>query len=361
MMRNTVTTLLAASVLAMPTLAGAQAPRAQGRGTQVQPPPRVAIERQRERTRVEQRDNRAEQTERLTHTFTIGGSGELLVTNLAGDITITRGGRNEVQVEAIKTARARTEALAREALPGVRVEFTERAGRAEVRAIHPTRQVERGNQRSGVSVSVAYNITAPEGTRVSAKSMSGSIRITGIKGEVSASSLSGHVGIFDASRVASATSMSGDVEVGDLRAETAVELSSTSGNVTIRQSRMPRLELSSISGNVVVENVQVDRARAQTVSGDVHFMVPLARGGRYNLSSLSGDVRVAVMGGGGFELDAHSTSGTVHSEFAVEERTSGASAPSRGGRIRRLRGSHGDGSALLDITTFSGSVTITKK
>ena len=360
MMRNTVTTLLAA-LLAMPTLAGAQVPRAQGRGTQVQPAPRVVVERQQGRTRVEQRDNRAEQTERLTHTFKIGGNGELLVTNLSGDITITRGGRNELQVEAIKTARARTDALAREALPGVRVDFTERAGRAEVRAIHPTRQVARGNQRSGVSVSVAYNITAPEGTRVSAKSMSGSIRITGIQGEVSASSMSGNVGIFDASRVASATSMSGNVEVGDLRAEAAVELSSTSGNVTIRQSRMPRLELSSISGNVVVESVQVDRARAQSVSGDLHFTAPLARGGRYNLSSLSGDVRVAVMGGGGFELDAHSTSGTVHSELELKERTAGAAAPSRGGRIRRLRGSHGDGSALLDITTFSGSVTITKK
>jgi hypothetical protein len=360
-MRNTVTALLAAFVVAMPTLAGAQAPRVQGRATQVQPAPRVVVERQRERTRVEQRDTRAEQTERVTHTFKIGGSGELLVTNLSGDITITRGGRNDVQVEAIKTARARTEALAREALPDVRVDFTERAGRAEVRAIHPTRQAARGSQRSGVSVSIAYNITAPEGTRVSVRSMSGSINIRGIKGEVSASSMSGNVGIFDASRVASATSMSGNVEVGDLRAETAVELSSTSGNVTIRQSRMPRLELNSISGNVVVENVQVERARAQSVSGNLHFTAPLARGGRYNLSSLSGDVRVAVMDSSGFELDANSTSGTVQSEFALKERTPGTSVPSRGGRVRRLRGSHGDGSALLDITTFSGSVTITKK
>ena len=112
---------------------------------------------------------------------------------------------------------------------------------------------------------------------------------------------------------------------------------------------------------MVVENVQADRARAKSVSGNLHFTAPLARGGRYNLSSLSGDVRVAVMGGGGFELDANSTSGTVHSEFALKERTAGAPSPSRGGRIRRLRGSHGDGSALLDITTFSGSVTITKK
>ena len=361
MMRNTVTALLAASVLAMPTLAGAQAPRVQGRGTQVQPAPRVVVEGQRERTRVEQRDNRAAQTERLTHTFKIGGNGELLVTNLAGDITVTRGGRNEVQVEAIKTARARTEALAREALPDVRVDFTERAGRAEVKSVYPARQVSRGSQRSGVDVSVAYNITAPEGTRISVKSMSGSISVTGIKGELSASSMSGNVAIFDALRVASATSMSGNVEVGALRAETAVELSSTSGNVIVRQSRMPRLELTSISGNVVVEDVQVERVRAQSVSGNLQFTSPLARGGRYNLSSLSGDVRVAITGGSGFELDANTTTGSVHSELELKERAAGPSASSRGGRMRRLRGIHGDGSALLDITSFSGSVAITKK
>jgi Ni/Co efflux regulator RcnB len=353
MMRNTVTTLLAASVLAMPSLAHAQAPRVQDRG--VQPPPRV-VERQ--RTRVEQRDNRVEQTERLTHAFKIGRSGELLISNMSGDITVTEGGGTEVQIEAIKRARARTAELAQAALPMMRVVFAERAGRAEATTVW---QRERGNERDNVGVSVTYHVTAPEGTRITAKSMSGSIRITGIKGELSASSMSGHVAILDATRVASATSMSGNVEVGDLRSETATELSSTSGNVIVRHSRVPRLELNSISGNVVLDDVQVERVRAQSVSGNVTFASPLARGGRYNLSSLSGNVRVDIMGGSGFEVDANSTSGTVHSGFELKERTAGTSAPSRGGRTRRLRGIHGDGSALLDITSFSGNVTILKK
>jgi DUF4097 and DUF4098 domain-containing protein YvlB len=355
MMRNTVTTLLAASLLAMPTLVGAQAPRVQARA--VQPPPRV-VERQ--QTRVDARDNRPQQTERVTHTFTIGGRGELQVSNLAGDITITRRGGNEVQVEAVKTARARTADQAREALPTVRVAFTERAGRAEVRAVHPPQHFTRG-QRNNVSVSVAYNITAPEGTRIHVKSMSGSIRVTGIKGELTLESMSGNVGIFDASRVVSASSMSGNVEVGDLRSETPVELSSTSGDVVVRHSQIARLELKSISGNVVVDNVQVERVHAQSVSGDLRFTSSLARGGRYNLNSLSGNVRVAIMGGRGFELNASSSSGTVQSVFELEEPTTGLRDATRGGRTRRLRGTYGDGSALLDITTFSGSVTITKK
>ena len=356
MMQNTVTPLLAASLLTMPALAVAQA-----RGAEVQPPPRVAIERQRERARVERRDDRAAQTERLTHTFKIGGSGALQVSNIMGDITITRGGGDEVRVEAVKTARADTEALAREALPTVRVDFTERAGRAEVRTIYPARHFTRGTQRNSVSVSVAYNISAPEGTAIHVKSISGDIRVTGIKGELSVATTSGRVGVFEAARLVSATSISGDVEVGELRSETALELHTTSGDLIVRQSRVPRLELNTVSGRVVMDNLQAQGIEAQSLSGDLEFASPFARGGRYELNSHSGDVRISLVGNTGFELNANSFSGDVQSAVKLTDPTTGVRDGARGGRMRRLRGTYGDGSALLDITTFSGSVTITKK
>ena len=359
MTRNTFSGCLTAIVLATPTFAAAQAPHGSSQDRHVQPPPRVTIERQRDRAHA-RNDDRHEQTERLTHTFRIGGKGELQVSNLAGDITITRGSGSEIHIEAIKTARARTAELAREALPGVRVDFTERAGRAEVKAVHAHEHFTRGNQRH-VGVSVAYNITAPEGSRINVTSMSGSIKVTGIKGELRITSMSGHVGIFDASRVLSASSMSGNVEVGELRADMPVELRSTSGNVIVRQSRAPRLELNTVSGNVTVENVQVERVEAKSLSGDLHYTSPFALGGRYELNSHSGNVRVSVEGGSGFELDATSFSGTVQSAIEFRERTAGATGGSRDGRTRRLRGVYGDGDALLDITTFSGNVIITKK
>lgn len=358
MMRNTVSTLLAAFILAMPSLIAAQAPSLHERA--VQPPPHVVVERQ--RTRADARDDRAEQTERVTHTFTIGGSGELQVSNLTGDITITRGGRNEVQVEAIKIARARTDARAREALPTVRVDFAERAGRAEVKAIYPTQHFSRGNPRSHVSLSVVYNITAPEGTRITVKSLTGNVTVTGIKGELSVGSTSGNVGIFEASRLISATAVSGNVEVRDLQSEMPVELHSTSGNLTIRQARLPRLELNTVSGNVVLDDVQADRIEAQSLSGDLEFASPLRKGGRYELSSHSGDVRIRIVGGSGFELDANSFSGGIQSGIELKERTTGLrDAGRRDGRTRRLRGIYGDGGALLDVTTFSGRVTISRK
>lgn len=53
----------------------------------------------------------------------------------------------------------------------------------------------------------------------------------------------------------------------------------------------------------------------------------------------------------GFELEAESFSGDIRTDFEV-----------RGTRGKRsVRGTVGDGSAVLDLTTFSGSILITKK
>lgn len=357
MMRHIFSALLLATSSTAPALA--QTPPAQP----AKPPSRVVVEHQRaierEQTRTRQRDNRVEQTERVNHTFKVGGSGELRVANLMGDITVTRGGGNEIRVEAIKTARARTEAEARELLPAVRVEFTERAGRAEVKVHYPSEHFGRSNHRN-VSVSVAYAISAPPGTRIDVNTLAGNIRVTGIKGELSLASLSGNVSVFEGARVEKATSTSGNVEIRDLQSDVPLEASSTSGNVTVAQSRAPRMEIGSISGAVTIDNVQAEQIEAHSLAGDVSAAFPFAKNGRYELNSHSGNVRITLMNDTGFELDANTFSGDVRSGVTLVERAGGADATRRG-RARRLRGRFGDGTALLDVTTFSGDVIITKK
>lgn len=357
MMRHIVSALLAVTSHTVPAFAQTQPARP------ATPSPRVVIEQQRAieraQARERQRDNRVEQTERVNHLFKVGGSGELRVANLIGDITIVRGG-NEIRVEAIKTVRARTETEARELLPAVRVEFTERAGRADVKVHYPSEHFGRSNQRN-VSVAVAYSITAPQGTRIDVNTLAGNIRVTGIKGELSLASLSGNVSVFDGARIQKATSTSGNVEIRDLQSDAPVEARSTSGRVTVAQSRAPRIEIGSISGAVTIDNVQTEQIEAQSLSGDVTAAFPFAENGRYELNSHSGTVRITLMNDTGFDLDANSFSGDVRSGVTLIERPGGATQSGRRGPARRVRGRFGDGTALLDITTFSGDIIITKK
>ncbi len=306
--------------------------------------------------RRDREDNREQQTERFTKTVRLGSNGSLDVGNIAGDITVTRGGGNDASIEVIKTARARTIDEAKQQLQLVQVDINERSGRVEVKARYPHSESERAFH-GNFNVSVAYNITAPAGTQLTLGTISGDIKVTDIKGDISASSVSGDVRISGGARVTGAKSVSGSVEITDTQSENGLEAGSISGDVTLRKVSARRLDLSSVSGNIHVEDAQSERVSAHAVSGNVGYTGPFAKGGRYELKSFSGDVRVAVSGGAGFEVEASSFSGEVRPEMDIVVKSMGDS------RRRRtsLTGTYGDGSAVLQITTFSGRIVIAKR
>ncbi len=80
-------------------------------------------------------------------------------------------------------------------------------------------------------------------------------------------------------------------------------------------------------------------------------MGSVARGGRYDFQSHSGEVRIVAVGSSGFELQASSFSGSIRPERGLTLR--GVSTTSRS-----LRATVGDGGGLVVATTFSGDVTI---
>jgi DUF4097 and DUF4098 domain-containing protein YvlB len=316
----------------------------------------VAMAR-REREAAQRQDTR-EQVERTTRTLKVGANGELQLANVSGDIVVTRGGGTDVSVEIVKTARGATDDDARELLQLVQVEVLERGGRAEVKARYPSGDEMRRNNRRNFNVSVAYNVTAPAGLRLRATSVSGSITVRDIKGDVSAESVSGTVRIFNGGRITTAKSISGSVEVSDTDIDGSFNGSSVSGSVMLRRVKARQLDLGSISGDVVLDDVDSQQLGAQTVSGNVRFGGAVAKGGRYELSSHSGNVSVALGGSTGFEVEATSFSGSIRSDFTF----SGGSGDSGNARWRKsIRGVYGDGSAVLEITTFSGNVIITKR
>lgn len=322
---------------------------------------RAVRERVRERVEAYQgrdrREQREEQTERISRTLRLGPKGEIHIGNIAGNISVVRGGGSDVTIEAIKTSRGRTADEAKEMLGLVDVEITERGNRAEVKTRYPQGDEWRRNNRRNVNVSVAFTITAPVDTRVSINSISGDISTKDIKGDVTLESVSGSVRIANGGRAAAAKSISGNVEVVDTEVEGRLEVSSVSGNTLLRNIRARAVEAAAVSGSVIVDDVTCDRVEAQTVSGDVQFSGPLARGGRYELSSHSGGIQVNVAGNTGFELEATSFSGSVRSDIPLK-----AESSDRSGRHNRtIRGVFGDGSAVLDVTTFSGSIVISRR
>lgn len=301
-----------------------------------------------------------EQIDKVTQTFKVGEGAALDLSHLSGDIRVTGGSGSEVRIEATKRARHRDPEQARRLLEALRIEINNFNGRIEVRTIFPRR----GSFGNNISASVDYVITLPAGASVALKSISGDISVTNVKGEVRAETVSGDVNVTSAPNVSVAKTISGDVTARDIGTETTLVLSTVSGTVLGTGLKVRALEAGSVSGDVRLIGSEVDRLEARSVSGNIEFDAPLTRGGRYEFTSHSGNVRVVLSGNTGFELDADTFGGSVRSDVPVTLRAVGRNdqAPrDRRASNRAIRGSFGDASAFLSVRSHSGSVVISRK
>ncbi len=307
--------------------------------------------------RFEEHRQGPEQTERFTKTIKLGRQGSLDLANITGDIVVSPSTGDDLTIDAVKRVRSRDD-NAKQWLDELIIDVLERPGRVEVRTTYPHR-------RGPDGFSVDYTVRVPIDAAVSLRSVSGDIRVSGIKGEVRAETVSGDARALDVTELVQAKSVSGDVEVANASSESQLIASTVSGSLMARSIKARGLEIETVSGDLRLENVTCERARVHSVSGNLDYSGPLARNGRYDMNSHSGDVRLAVGSDIGFELDASTFSGTIRSDLPLTyqgQRSSTRDDERREGRdSRSIRATFGDGSASLELRTFSGDIVIAKR
>jgi hypothetical protein len=313
-------------------------------------------------TAYQGRDRGPEQTERFSRKLKLGRDGRVSIANISGDIVVTTGSGDDVSIEAVKRTRGDRGELA-----NVEIVVEERAGRVEVRAEHDRNRMERNRRGDGVSVDFA--VTVPASASLDLHSVSGGLKVTGVRGTVRAETVSGNVTTVDTPKLEQAKSVSGDVSLTGAATEGDLSAGSVSGSITAKGLKARGLDLGSVSGDVLLSDVTCERLAVKSVSGDVEYAGTLVRTGRYEINSHSGTVRLTLTNPPGFELNANSFSGSIRSDLPM---TIGGNSARRDGddrgRGRRdgnnnhsMRATFGDGSAILTIRTFSGDIVITKR
>jgi DUF4097 and DUF4098 domain-containing protein YvlB len=132
--------------------------------------------------------------------------------------------------------------------------------------------------------------------------------------------------------------------------------------VTIKGVKARGLDLSSISGDVVVTDATCDRLTAKSVSGSIEYTGSLARNGRYEMNTHSGNVRLVLPASPGFDLTATTFSGGIRSAFGMTVGGDASSDVRRHGiGNRSIHATYGDGSATLTLRSFSGNIVIDKR
>ena len=291
-----------------------------------------------------------EQIATESHTLAIGPNGTLVLRNVAGDITVTAGTGRSATVEATRRSRGRTDADAKLGLERVKIEVDHRGERATVTARYPEDE-----RRPPYAVSTSYVVTAPAGTMLTIATLAGNVSVKEIKGDVNGTVTSGNLTVAG-SRVSVLKTLSGNLTVTDGDAESAMELSTLNGIIRLERAKAKRLSISALSGDIVARDVETATATITNTSGDIEYAGTVAKGGRYEIRAHSGDVRVVVPKGG-FDVSARTFSGRITADAALGLQPTSQNLA----RSSALKGTVGDGSASLDVSTFSGDVTISRK
>ncbi len=348
-MRRTLFALTAAVSLAAP--AAAQTDALAAARDAIREAHRAALDAVRT-ARYQGRNNGPEQTERFSRKVRLPRDGRLSVSNIAGDIVVNTGSGDEVSIEAVKRTRSGASDLA-----NVRIEVDERGGGVDVRTVHVGRND---------NVSVDFTITMPAAASVTAHSVSGNVQVNGVRGAVRAETVSGNVTANNTPKVEAAKSVSGSVTLSGISTDGDLSVGSVSGNVTAKSVKVRGLDVSSVSGDLSLTDVTCERLGVKSVSGGVEYTGSIAKGGSYDINVHSGDVRMTLANPSGFVLTASSFSGSVRSELPLtiggdSDRDTGDRRGRRGMGTHSMRATYGDGSATLNIRTFSGDIVIAKR
>jgi len=213
------------------------------------------------------------------------------------------------------------------------------------------------------NVSISYTLTVPADTSFTGRTGSGSQQIEGLRGAIEASSGSGSIQIRDAGGDVRASTGSGSIaadsvggafrgnsgsgSVHGLKLNGAVTVRTGSGSIDVSQTGAGDVEASSGSGSIDLMGVR-GGLRASTASGTLR--VQGEQTSDWRLTTASGGITIELAGRPAFDLDAHSNSGRIDTEFPV-------TVVGTIGR-RDLRGSVNGGGPLLHVRSASGGIRI---
>ena len=213
------------------------------------------------------------------------------------------------------------------------------------------------------NISISYDITVPAETKLHSSSGSGSVHAEGISGPAEANSGSGSVQLNNIGGQAEAHSGSGDIEMNSIKGSAVAKTgsgsvhamgiggafagSSGSGSIRFEQTSPGDVDVSSGSGSIEIKGAK-GGVKATTGSGNI-----TAQGdptSEWKLSTGSGSVDVEFPEQAAYDLVAHTSSGSIHSNH--EMTVQGTISP------RELHGKVHGGGPLVDLSTSSGSIEI---
>ncbi|TKJ42182.1 hypothetical protein CEE37_00455 [candidate division LCP-89 bacterium B3_LCP] len=244
----------------------------------------------------------------ITTQFEVSPGGDLDMQNLIGDITISGGNKNQVEIIEDFFFDVDIEKEAESALQRYRARITQTGNGIEVF----------GNQKRRRYVHSSYHVKLPTKFNLEVETMGGEIRLEVLEGQAVLETMGGDVEVSDVTGDLDVETAGGEIKVrgvaGEVRAETA------GGDVELWDARGGHFKLKTAGGDIVLRSIE-GNVDAGTSGGDVEaFQVT----GDLDLSTSGGEISLREVKGSSHS--AETSGGDVEAENVVGDidlRTSG--------------------------------------
>jgi hypothetical protein len=271
-------------------------------------------------------------------------AGEVLtVSNPLGTVRLRGWDQREVRVQVKK--RCRTPDICER----IRARFDVDRGRLDINTGVRFADTLRPLPLAGSSIEV--EIDAPRTMEVHASSFTGDIDASGFRRGAHLASQEGEIRAADIQGPVDTRSLAGNQSLQEIHGRLATNV--IHGDVELDAIDGDMVEAVVYEGQITARAVVSTVVRLRTTKGNIVFVGGLAAGGRYELATHDGDLRL-VLRPSGFRIAATAARG-VWSEF---ELSSGPRHVPAGVRLAELRGDYFGGGASLELTSTNGEISL---
>lgn len=218
--------------------------------------------------------------------------GEVVISNVAGEVQVTGWDRNEVHVRAdLSDDDQRLEFRTSGARTTIEVVLP-RGGHSYQGSTDLVVQVPRNSSLTMTTVSADQTIKDVRGVQ-RLQAVSGTIQTELWNEDMEIKNVSGEVSIrgHNGKGTLRATSVSGGLRLDDIGSE--MDLNTVTGDMTVRVSELSKARIRTTNGNVelraskVTDDLRID---AEGINGDLRFRFPRTLDAEFDISTFNGDI-----------------------------------------------------------------------
>ena len=205
-------------------------------------------------------------------------------------------------------------------------------------------------REASVNLQAAHaEINASGVAKLSITTQDGSIVVERVTRSVDINTIGGGISIRNSKGSIKLHSVGGSIEAQDLSPSVAGDA----------------CEAGTVGGDITLNQIGHRQVKVSAVNGTLSFSGPLARGGRYSFQTISGDLSLFLPADSSFRLNATLRNEEISSDFTLKSASATAEQADilkrRGYNLKHIDAIYGTGDALINLSSFNGSIQLRKK